>query len=347
VLTADHGESMGEHSYYFDHGLFPYDVNGRVPLIIRHPGRQPAVTDTPASLVDLFPTVLNAVGLPVPAGVYGTDLLAAVDNGDSDRMIFAESGENSPPQVSVRYRGWKLIYVRNKADQKMLTGGPYELYNTEDDPLEEHNLIDQGHDEIQSKLSNALDEWLSTWDETSLPLSSVSPVTPETWEQLQALGYVHGDQVVSLLEHLEQAQIIAPTENHVMINKFQIAGESRSILYQHPDSTVIFHGLGIGPTATFKLGIGISEAAWEEEGDGVLFEVIISDSDNGKAAAQTVYSRYLDPKNRPEDRQWVDDVIDLKAFANKSITITLRTSSGPQGNFNCDWAGWSDPKLFP
>jgi arylsulfatase A-like enzyme len=347
VLTADHGESMGEHSYYFEHGMFPYDVNGRVPLMIRIPGRHPAVTDTPASLIDLFPTLLKAVELPIPEGAYGTDLLAAVDIGDSDRMIYAESGNRHPPQVSVRYRGWKLIYLPNEADQKMLTGGPYELYNTNEDPPEEDNLIDRGYDEIQSKLTKALHEWLSTWDDASLPLTKVSPVTSETWKQLQALGYVYGNQVFSLHEHLEQAQIIAPADSHVMHTSFQIAQETRTVLYQHPNSDIIFHGLGIGSAATLELGIGINEDVWNKEGDGVLFEVIVSTSGNSQPAEETVYSRYLDPKNRPEDRRWVDEVIDLKPFANKVLSITFRTSSGPAGNDTFDWAGWSEPRLLP
>jgi hypothetical protein len=347
ILTADHGESLGEHNLYFEHGMFPYDVNGRVPLIIRHPSRQPSVTETPASLVDLFPTILKAIGLPVPEGVYGTDILEAVDTGDSDRMIFAESGYQEPPQVSVRYNGWKLIYVRNKTDQKRLTGSLYELYHTDEDPLEEHNLIDQGYDEIQSNLKTALDEWLATWDDAKLPVTKVSPVSQETWEQLQELGYVHGNQVFSLLEHLEQARIVAPSDNHVMSTSFKVAGELRPVLFHHPNSDIIFHGLGIGSTATLELGIGINEDVWNKEGDGVLFEVIVSTSGNSQPAEETVYSRYLDPKNRPEDRRWVDEVIDLKPFANKVLSITFRTSSGPAGNDTFDWAGWSEPRLLP
>lgn len=189
VLTADHGESLGDHDYYFDHGMLPYDACGRVPLVIRHPGLKPKVVDSPASLLDIFPTLLPVVGLAVPGEAMGIDLFAAAKAGDSERQIFAESGYNVQPQISVRKNGWKLIYNPSKAERKSLHMRTYELYNTANDPLEEKNLAGQGLD-IERTLARALSNWLASWKDYSLPEERAMVISDETMNQLRALGYV-------------------------------------------------------------------------------------------------------------------------------------------------------------
>ena len=64
VVTADHGESLGEHQER-THGLFAYDATLRVPLIVWAPSAiRPATLGGPAQLVDVMPTVLDLVGVP-------------------------------------------------------------------------------------------------------------------------------------------------------------------------------------------------------------------------------------------------------------------------------------------
>ena len=63
VFTADHGESLGEHGYYFGHGRQPYNAGAHVPLVFSYPpglegGRRIAV---PVELVDLYPTLRDWV----------------------------------------------------------------------------------------------------------------------------------------------------------------------------------------------------------------------------------------------------------------------------------------------
>ena len=67
VLTADHGESLGEDDYWFSHGEFLSDPLVRVPLLIRLPGVPPRCRKDIASLVDLYPT-LTALLLQTPPG---------------------------------------------------------------------------------------------------------------------------------------------------------------------------------------------------------------------------------------------------------------------------------------
>ncbi|MCP4037732.1 MAG: sulfatase [bacterium] len=64
VFTADHGENMIEHDIYFNHGHQVWDSIMRVPLMIRWPKAGAQQIDVPVSLVDLAPTLLEAVGYP-------------------------------------------------------------------------------------------------------------------------------------------------------------------------------------------------------------------------------------------------------------------------------------------
>jgi arylsulfatase A-like enzyme len=79
VVTSDHGESLGEHGYYFDHGEDLFDPSLAVPLIVCVPGA-PAGVRSPAlaSTLDVVPTVLDAVRISAPPGLAGRSLLPIV-----------------------------------------------------------------------------------------------------------------------------------------------------------------------------------------------------------------------------------------------------------------------------
>jgi hypothetical protein len=76
VFAADHGESLGEDDYWFAHGDLLSDALVRVPLLVRVPGRAPAVRHDAVSLIDVFPTVAALAGVPTPARARGRDLFA-------------------------------------------------------------------------------------------------------------------------------------------------------------------------------------------------------------------------------------------------------------------------------
>ena len=77
AVAGDHGEGLGEHGER-THGMLVYDSTLRVPLVIGAPGRAPATSDEPVSLVDLAPTLLRAAGVtPLPT-MKGVDLLETV-----------------------------------------------------------------------------------------------------------------------------------------------------------------------------------------------------------------------------------------------------------------------------
>ena len=77
VLSGDHGEGLGEHGEK-THGFFIYNSTLHVPLLIKVPGTTPRVVDDEVSLVDVMPTLLQALMLPIPPSVQGRSLLGQI-----------------------------------------------------------------------------------------------------------------------------------------------------------------------------------------------------------------------------------------------------------------------------
>jgi lipoteichoic acid synthase len=81
VVMADHGEAFGQHDGNAGHTIFIYEENVRVPMLISMPGviLDQVRVDRTASVIDVAPTILDLVGLPVPSGHQGTSLLVPRD----------------------------------------------------------------------------------------------------------------------------------------------------------------------------------------------------------------------------------------------------------------------------
>jgi arylsulfatase A-like enzyme/Flp pilus assembly protein TadD len=174
VVTADHGEGLGEHGEP-DHGIFAYDSTLHVPLVVRLPGatRRGVVDDT-ARDIDVMPTILDALGLETPAGVAGTSLLRP-----AERPAYAES-------FYVRFHyGWHEVTALREGRWKLVDLPRAELYDLESDPGELDNVADV-HPERVAEMRAALRERASA----SPPRPQA--IDPEALARLQALGYVGG-----------------------------------------------------------------------------------------------------------------------------------------------------------
>jgi arylsulfatase A-like enzyme len=157
IVTSDHGESLGEHDYWFEHGLYAYEATCRVPLIVRlpggRPGRRPGRREGDMSLVDLTPTLLDYLGLDAIglAAGHGVSRLA-LWRGEKDdaRPVFCEKIAAAEAlgtlQIkAVRLGDWKLIRHFTHAPhpetgaRSMRTVGE-QVYELSSDPREEHDL---------------------------------------------------------------------------------------------------------------------------------------------------------------------------------------------------------------
>lgn len=150
VLAADHGEEFDEHGGRY-HGSSLFEEQVHVPLIVSVPGVSPRVVDRPVELIDIAPTVLNLLDIPVPARMRGTDLgpWLATPPAPTSRLppAFAELED-------------KRMVVRG--DDKLicdLNWGFCAYYDLSLDPREKQNRADERPDKVAS-LHALLDDWL-------------------------------------------------------------------------------------------------------------------------------------------------------------------------------------------
>ncbi|MFN7930103.1 MAG: sulfatase [Blastocatellia bacterium] len=132
VILGDHGEALGEHQHY-SHGLGLYEEDLRIPLLVVDvPGTQYGDLSAAVQL-DVAPTILARLGLPVPASWQGRSLLQA----QASALSFHEAGFAPQRAVIFRHAGQVWKYLRSTATQAE------ELYELRTDPREEHNLVTQ------------------------------------------------------------------------------------------------------------------------------------------------------------------------------------------------------------
>ena len=189
VVTADHGEALGDHGET-THGVFLYDSTVRVPMVIVPPGgaAAPRVVESPASLVDIAPTVLEAAGLPALGYSDGLSLM---------RELRAGAGASDLPHRSFylesihgrqRY-GWAPLAGFVEWPEKYISAPRPELFDLARDPRETDNLFDQaGAAELESRLG----EIRASSEEFDV---AADPGLDVDLERLTSLGYVGGSGV--------------------------------------------------------------------------------------------------------------------------------------------------------
>ncbi len=182
LVTADHGESLGEHGEG-THGIFLYDATLRVPWIMAGPeiaaGR---VSRTIARSSDVLPTLLDYAGLPQRGDVDGRSLRRAADGEQmSDAPAYAES------LYSELELGWAPLHAWRTAGFKFIKAPRPELYDLQNDPSEKTNRATEQATRV-SDLSSQLEVALRH----PTPSAPAQSVDAETADRLRALGYVSG-----------------------------------------------------------------------------------------------------------------------------------------------------------
>jgi arylsulfatase A-like enzyme len=168
IVTADHGQMFGEHDKWV-HRNSLYEEVLRVPLFIRYPGVLPAgkVVETPVSLVDILPTLLDITGEPLPPDLDGLSLWPLIQDQPgvlADRPIYAEMHAETDPASpgywiaprhelrSIKEGDWKYILEFQNPDGDV-------LYQIEPDSIyEPENLISVYPGEAES-FYNRIYEW--------------------------------------------------------------------------------------------------------------------------------------------------------------------------------------------
>ena len=123
------------------------------------------------------------------------------------------------------------------------------------------------------------------------------------------------------------------------LRAYRIQAQGRPVLFQHPPSSLSFDLTPREDSRFLLFSLAMDRQVWDRAGDGVQFEVSVIDG----ASSKVLLSRWVDPKNDPADRRWIDGAVDLRPYLGRDVTVVLTTSPG--ANPVWDWAGWGSLRL--
>jgi arylsulfatase A-like enzyme/Flp pilus assembly protein TadD len=237
VLTADHGEALGDHEE-LTHGLFAYEATLRVPLLlwmrgVIAPGKSAAF----ARHVDLAPTILAAAGVEKPADLPGSSLL-------NDRPASAPTYFEA---YSTAYnRGWAPLRGLLVDGFKLIDLPRPELYDLASDPAETRNRIDAERDRARRLLAELPSE-------SRFGAASRGAVSSEEVARLRSLGYLSGGgprKERYTAEDDPKNLVKVDRQIHDMIDRYQRGGLleaialARRIVAERPTMAVAYESLG-------------------------------------------------------------------------------------------------------
>ncbi len=189
VLTADHGEGLGDHGESY-HGFFVYDSTVHVPLIVRLPGGVEGgrvVTDA-VSHVDIAPSLGELLDLPGTGAEQGRSLLPSMQGlaePDPGRGVYAESF------YALDHYGWAPLRSLRTADHKYIETPDPELYALLEDPGELTNVLLERRD-VSRELRTAVLELATELDRAAPEATAEPDLDEDALAQLRALGYLAG-----------------------------------------------------------------------------------------------------------------------------------------------------------
>ncbi len=245
VFTSDHGEGLGDHGES-THGYFIYQSTLRVPLIVHWPSgfarAMPERIDEPASLLDVAPTILDAIGVPRAAAMRGHSLISP----RQDREIYSES------LYARNHFGCATIRSLRVGRYKYIESPKPELYDLASDPKETRNLYAQ-----ERARGAALAQSIAAVHATAPAVrsgSSGSP-RPDTVAILRSLGYLSGSaKSIRPDSHIDPKDRIGEFEQYLRALDLSSAGkltESDALLQSLRDK--------LPDLADIRVSLGLNE----------------------------------------------------------------------------------------
>jgi arylsulfatase A-like enzyme len=154
IFTSDHGLAVGSHGLMGKQNMYEHTI--RVPLVMAGPGIPKGKrNEALCYLRDLFPTICDLIGLPIPKSVEGRSLKPVIR--EEKNSVYSEIyGYFRDKQRMVRDKRWKLIHYP-EIDR-------YQLFDLNKDPFEKNDLIGKDHHaqvvrHLQSLLAQKMKQW--------------------------------------------------------------------------------------------------------------------------------------------------------------------------------------------
>lgn len=185
VVTSDHGEAFGEKDEIY-HGFFAYNNTLHVPLFLFYPGVEAGMVRENASHIDIFPSVCDALDLPVPRHIQGESLLPLIAGKERrEKRIYFES---LAPQISMQAAPLQGFI---RGNMKFIDLPIKEVYDLDTDPLEMRNLASKSD---IPKLARDLEDLRKSLRGRGTT-QDLSGRNADILPMLRSLGYISGKAV--------------------------------------------------------------------------------------------------------------------------------------------------------
>jgi arylsulfatase A-like enzyme len=191
IILSDHGEMLGEHNMW-DH-IMLYEPAVRIPMLMKLPNSHLGGKRIPQLVqnVDVMPTLLSIIGIASPGEIQGESLAGLINDDIPLKRPYALSefypDERTAQTYGPRFQGDFIAYVERPWKYVYSSTRTHELYHCENDPFEEHNLIDsclvpeRVRADLLAKLRSSVNPRL---------IAGVSKVDADVLSRLRGLGYV-------------------------------------------------------------------------------------------------------------------------------------------------------------
>ncbi len=245
VVVGDHGEGLGDHKED-THGIFLYDTTLKVPLLFHSPRVIPKgkPIKNQVRTVDIFPTILEILDIPVPEFSQGMSLIPVMEG---KNLEIESYGETYLPLLAC---GWSELKSLRTNRFKFILAPRTELYDLVKDPYEKNNLMDKR--EMSDQWRNKL-EALERKNSSPKQEEPSRRLSPEDQEKLAALGYVGGarykkGEKSSIIDPKDKIQIFEETlkaELALSQGKTDSAEEIlENLILEDPGNPMVHHFLG-------------------------------------------------------------------------------------------------------
>jgi arylsulfatase len=184
IITADHGESLGENHYYFEHGMLVNEGSIHIPLIISHPNvLKPLVINSLLQNTDFTPTILKEFALTYPTKIDGIDFSELYYKRKTNYQIRDFIYSCTPHEYinffeTIRTRTDKLI----RKDEKV-----YSYYDIQNDKYETKDIFSEINKDIKKEKISMIENF----GKYAVKSASKVKLPKEKLEILKSLGYIN------------------------------------------------------------------------------------------------------------------------------------------------------------
>ncbi len=167
VFTSDHGDMLGSHGRR--NKQVPWEEAVNIPLLLRFGNRLPQGTtdDLLIGLVDVTPTILGLLDVPVPAAMQGADLADRIRGrgGPRPSSVYLQEALCCDQAIQAGIATWRGVRTARYTYARDLNG-PWVHYDNVADPYQVHNLVGEPTvSSVQAALETELQAWMDRLDD--------------------------------------------------------------------------------------------------------------------------------------------------------------------------------------